>query len=275
MNSPDTQQPSAWKRRRQLAALIYLTLPTLTLLAFRTTPWQAWFRTQPPNLSYDAMWIAASAGIGLASLILLRAAPTSLRWTAQDLFEPMTAAVLALANWFAAAPGTALLWTAATFALLLALVSQPGSSEAPTSPARRSPTAWTASFLLILLAVLFLLGPVLHPVWNGPEQPFVRWHPFSAPGELVWRGIFFCFAIGMMITAWDPLRRHRPFLLVLAWSGLFHATEMAADNRMSAAMQGMNGNHEHLYGDVLGWYVIAGLSAALLILSRGREAREV
>jgi hypothetical protein len=33
-------------------------------------------------------------------------------------------------------------------------------------------------------------------------------------------------------------------------------------------MNGMNANPEHLYGDVLGWFVIASVSLLFLLLSR-------
>ena len=39
---------------------------------------------------------------------------------------------------------------------------------------------------------------------------------------------------------------------------------------------GMNSNPEHLYGDVLGWFIIASVSIMLLSLARGErlELRE-
>ena len=43
-----------------------------------------------------------------------------------------------------------------------------------------------------------------------------------------------------------------------------HAAEMCVDNLRSASMGNMNGNPEHLYGDILGWFVLASLSLLFL-----------
>lgn len=51
--------------------------------------------------------------------------------------------------------------------------------------------------------------------------------------------------------------RHRLFVLFLCISGFIHATTMLFDNRLSK--EG-NDNVEHLYGDILGWYLISIVS---------------
>jgi len=55
------------KLRYGMSAYIRLG-PPLTLLSFRSTRWEACFRAQPYNNSYDAIFIAAMAGIGATSL---------------------------------------------------------------------------------------------------------------------------------------------------------------------------------------------------------------
>ncbi|MGD8968967.1 MAG: hypothetical protein PVI07_15785 [Anaerolineae bacterium] len=54
--------------RKALSVGIWLLVPSLILLAFGSSPWTAFFRAQPFNLSYDAMFVAATAGIGLTPL---------------------------------------------------------------------------------------------------------------------------------------------------------------------------------------------------------------
>ena len=134
---------------------------------------------------------------------------------------------------------------------------------------RRSSLSVAASVVLVVLACVFILFPVSQP-WSGPPEPFVRWHPFSQPGELVWRGVFLSFAFGMLLTAFDPLGRHRSFLIVLVLSGYLHSGEMAVDNLLASRMDGMNCNPEHLYGDVLGWFAIASVSLLFLVFARRR-----
>ncbi len=54
-------------------------------------------------------------------------------------------------------------------------------------------------------------------------------------------------------------------------SGYLHSAEMAADNLLSAQMGSKNGNFEHLYGDVLRWFVIASLSLIFLRATRNQQ----
>ncbi len=54
--------------KKTLSAIIWLLVPTIPQLGFGSSPGRALFRTQPYNISYDAMFIAATVGIGLTSL---------------------------------------------------------------------------------------------------------------------------------------------------------------------------------------------------------------
>jgi hypothetical protein len=76
----------------------------------------------------------------------------------------------------------------------------------------------------------------------------------------------------MTAAARDPLGRGKEFLLALGLSGLLHAGVMAVDNFVSALRGGLNGNPEHAYGDVLGWFLIGALALAAIRLA-GRSAR--
>ena len=147
------------------------------------------------------------------------------------------------------------------------------SAVSMSAPPGRTGIAVTASIFLVVMAVLFIEFPVLQP-WSGPPEPFVRWHPFSEHAEVVWRGIFLSFAAAMLLAALDPLGRHRFFLILLVTSGSLHAAEMAVDNLCAARMGGVNGNAEHLYGDVLGWFAIAAASLILLVADRRPRAHE-
>ena len=264
--------------RKTASALTWLLLPTSTLLVPRSSAWEPLFRPQPFNASYDAMFIAATAGIALASLWIVatgdpsagRHVPVSWSWwNALDLFELMLCAALGAGNLAAGAVASAVVWGVA-FAVLGALTVMLAGAERSVSmspPPGRTGMAVTASILLVVMAVLFIAFPVLQP-WSGPPEPFVRWHPFSEHAELVWRGIFLSFAAAMLLAALDPLGRHRFFMILLVTSGFLHAGEMAVDNLCAARMGGMNGNAEHLYGDVLGWFVIAAASLILLVADR-------
>jgi hypothetical protein len=281
MSHPD--ECRYWKVRKQLSAVIWIALPVLTLFVSRITPWSDAFCTRPANSSYDAMFVAATAGIGITSILaLVRHAQSnrepgndrlrpSMSWrNAFDVFEILLCVTLSLCSFAARVPGSAWIWLIAFLILVLtsmAVAMEQKPLQFLALPRRRVLSS-IASVILLICALLFLAGPVLHPDWAGPAQPYVRWHPFSHSGELIWRGIFLSFALGMVLTATDPLGRHRIFLRMLTASGYLHASEMAADNLFSLHMHSMNGNREHLYGDVLGWFVIATVSFSLLALSR-------
>ena len=96
--------------RYGVSAIIWMALPPLTLLPFRSTRWEPSFRAQPYNNSYDAMFIAAMAGIGATSLYALvlshrfsrgeiNVFPIHLSWrNAFVLFEVFLSATLAILN---------------------------------------------------------------------------------------------------------------------------------------------------------------------------------
>lgn len=283
--SPELPQSLNFLRLRYSAsAVIWTALPSLTLLAFRSSRWETSFRAQPFNNSYDAMFVAAMAGIGATSLWALRLMGRSIRAGATDLplqlswrsafglFELILSATLAVLNLSVGAKGSGVAWTLAFAALLITTLGlrtrQQNTPLVPRPPRRLVDKL--ASTLLIAFAFAFIAFPVLQP-WSGPPEAFVRWHPFGLGTELIWRGVFLSFAIGMLIAAFDPARRHRLFIVALVLSGYLHSAEMALDNLTSAAMGSMNGNREHLYGDVLGWCTIASLSLVFLASVRKRS----
>ena len=275
-----------WRLRKLLSAAVWLFLPTLVLVGSRCCSQGSSFRARPLNDSYDAMFIAAMAGIGLTSIWAIFAGrkrssrtlrqtyiPLYFSWrNAFDLFELCACASLAITNVAAGVLGSAIVWAVAFFILIGLSVAVAREQKESAFEGRLIRTAWTwaMSALLVVFASLFIAFPVLQS-WSGPPELFVRWHPFSVPAELIWRGVFFSFAFGMLLTAFDPSGRHSLFIVALVLSGYLHAAEMAADNLFSAHMGHRNGNHEHLYGDILGWFAIA--SFALLFLRLDRSPR--
>ena len=216
------------------------------------------------NASYRNMFIAAASGIGLAELHLRRVPPPG--FDALGVFEVALAIGLAIGSMAIHAIVPTAFWFAAAAAIGVA--RGVGASRQPPSPARGG---FAVRLVLYALAAAFVAFPVLQP-WSGPPEPFVRWHPYSADAELVWRAIFLAFAVGMTAAARDPFGRSKDFLLALGFSGLLHASAMAIDNLVSALRGGPNGNPEHAYGDVLGWFSIAVFALAAVRMA-GRGAR--
>jgi hypothetical protein len=122
------------------------------------------------------------------------------------------------------------------------------------------------SVLYVLWGIGFIAFPVARP-WDGRVAPFVRWFAYTVSGELVWRGIFASYALGFFVCTLDPFNRHSVFVLYVAVSGFLHACFMLTANLYSYyhSPQLPNGNREHLFGDIAGWFVISLFSAAILL----------
>jgi hypothetical protein len=120
------------------------------------------------------------------------------------------------------------------------------------------------SFFYVLWGIAFIAFPVFQS-WDDPVAPFVRWFKFTESGELVWRGIFASYAISFLWCVFDPFNRHRMYIGFVACSGFIHASFMLAASLYSRAHGLPNGNSEHLFGDIAGWFVISLFSAAMLL----------
>jgi hypothetical protein len=125
---------------------------------------------------------------------------------------------------------------------------------------------WCLRVWWVLLAIGFISFPVFRP-WDGPVSHFVRWFEYSERGELVWRGIFASYAIMFLYGCLDPLQRHRFFTWFVILSSVIHATVMLVMNLYERNNQLPNGNPEHLYGDVAGWFGIGVVSAFCFALT--------
>ncbi len=88
---------------------------------------------------------------------------------------------------------------------------------------------WYYSIVLILWAIAFFVFPVFQS-WAGPPEAFVRWHPYNQNAELVWRGIFACYAFMMIWTATHNPGKNLAFSLYLGISGGLHSTAMLIMN---------------------------------------------
>lgn len=148
-------------------------LPSLTLLAFRSSPWQNYLRARPFNDSYVGMFIAATAGVGPTSCWILSSckerrqngrhgAPPvyCCRLNAFDLFEVFTCASLGILNFVAGALGSGLLWSAA-FCLLAgtAVVTHTQKEIVVEASSPRTILIWTMSAFLVAFATLVILCP--------------------------------------------------------------------------------------------------------------------
>lgn len=110
----------------------------------------------------------------------------------------------------------------------------------------------------VLFSVLMFLGPTFSP-WEFPVSPYVRWFPLNVSDELIWRGIFFSHALTFLFCATNP-SHHKAYIFYWVIFGSVHGTVMLVDCLLGT---GGNGNSEHLYGDVLGMYVISLVSGIL------------
>lgn len=239
---------------------------SITAAMALTQGWQLWncrqvvFSTQMPSV--DAQASAQTIRIPLFMY------PNN----ALDMFELLLLMLVAVLNFVSHTPSSGVIWLIFFIALagihaffwhVFVQDMQHSSSQIIEWVATRPHFKLRRvvfSFFYLLWGVGFLVFPVFQP-WDGFVAPFVRWFAYTVDGELVWRGIFASYALGFFYCLLDPFHLHVAYILYVAVSGFIHATFMLIANLISRVQGLPNGNSEHLYGDILGWYVIAAFSA--------------
>jgi hypothetical protein len=126
---------------------------------------------------------------------------------------------------------------------------------------------WILRVFLVVTAVGFISAPVALS-WDGRPAPYVRWYAYTVNGELLFRGTFATIAFGNLLAATEPQGRHAAYVLYVAAQGIIHATMMLVASLLAASAGHPNGNVEHLYGDIAGWYLISAVLFSALLLGR-------
>jgi hypothetical protein len=240
-----------------------------------------WFKSTPTNDSYDAMFVAVTATLGLMqaySGLLESKFNSSYAWyNALDVFEILLSLLTFVLSFSAGIVGAGITYLlyflfVLTTTIILRKVQtnnlQESSLQLKIKP-KRSTFYFLAAFYS-LFAIGFIVFPVSQP-WDTVAL-FVRWHQYTVNGELVWRGVFFSYAFCFLYCLLDPFAIHRKFVQYVALSGFLHATVMLVLNLVAANSEDIetktkNGNHEHLYGDIAGWYFISLVSALSLLIN--------
>ncbi|WIA22282.1 hypothetical protein OEZ85_004602 [Tetradesmus obliquus] len=78
--------------------------------------------------------------------------------------------------------------------------------------------------------------------------------------------------LGTLHGVEDPLGKHFVFVCYLGLSGCVHASVMLGMNLWQRAVGGPNGNAQHLYGDVAGWYAV-GIASIIAAAASCRSQR--
>jgi hypothetical protein len=256
-NSIESALGLGWKPI--LHATGFAILPPLLTFAASGTAYESSFRPPPTNISYDSMQVAVSLGIAVSQWVLSKSKLTT-TLNAFEFFKILFPLFNGVLYMVVQAWGAGIIWI--FWALVIVLTKYvyfPGFRWKPYLP--DGILLWIYSLLSFVIAVLFISFAVAQP-WSGPPEKFVRWYPFNVDKELVWRGIFLSHALMMIWTAlFQPHRYNFPFTVYLAISGTFHSTIMLILNLAERAVNGLNGNVEHIYGDVAGWYFVAFMNA--------------
>jgi hypothetical protein len=263
--------------RTVLLWFMFGVLPVLLTFAATSAHYEGLFTAG--NMFYDGMLVAVCISIPLTHHWNHAVLPSddssseaeSGAFTAFQIALPTLVAILSFAAGFPAAGGIWLVFAILLAVASVALLGLKGICRSWAPDRARGCGLWAYSVLLFMVATGFIAFPVARS-WSGRPQDFVRWHPYSTSGELVWRGIFACYALGMYWTAIEgPGQRQRCFVRYLAVSGLLHATVMLIMNLSARGAGAANGNAEHLYGDIAGWYLVGVVSAVVLWCTSGNQ----
>lgn len=238
----------------------YTLLPTLLSFGAKSASYENLFRPVPSNDYYDFMLLAicfSAAGVYLHT----EKQSADRMGDAFDVFLLLFPAVVGILSAISSIPVSAAFWLIFAGSMCMTMFYRHRRvSWTPTW--NRSCSTWFFTVFIVIIAAGFFSFPVAQP-WSGAPEPFVRWCPFTVPGELIWRGIFGTYAVTMLLTAIEGPAKHHNYVLFLAVSGIVHAVIMLIMNLADRSAGLSNGNAEHLYGDVPGWFFI-GLVAAMI-----------
>jgi len=248
---------------------------------------QRLFRAYPYNISYELMTCAVGSAVlitaflenGLVQNQIKAIVParelTSIALSPFMIFMGMWSIIQLILNAVNGTIVTSILWGISAVVSIIKLVHEfhhiPQNKSlwifSIFSNIDRSCMAYAIRIILVIFAIGLWI-PILLP-WEGPPEPFVRWHTFSLQGELLWRGTFACFSLCNILTALDPTGAGAGYTAFMAAQGIFHGTVMLIDNRISASNHGSNGNAEHAWGEIP-FFLILGLSLSILLITRFR-----
>lgn len=265
---------TSWWGVRFACALALSLLPLLVSIAPRRTSVEPSFRACPYNEAYE--WMSVAVGLSFPRADLLSSHPTFLppplrarhetppppSWAAVICLWPWTQAVISFR--VATTAGAGFAWaTAAAGVTAACVVASWRSVRLASRSARAAHHSLSSTALRSFLGALSLvfLVPVFAP-WDGPVQPFVRWHPFSEAGEALFRGTFLTFAVGCAAAAAQrTLADAASFAVSFTTQCFVHATTMLVLSRTTGPK---NTNFEHLPGNIACFYAIGLVLTALL-----------
>lgn len=102
---------------------------------------------------------------------------------------------------------------------------------------------------LLVIGVIFVFA--VYPLTRFWPSGWV-WHPGQSEYLTMIIGIYATLGIFLLIASRDPLQ-HRSLIWFTVWSSIVHAGIMAVQALLNPQHTG------HLYGDVLGLFVVAGV----------------
>lgn len=240
-------------------------------------------RSSPSNTSYELMTCAVGLAVLVSSLAHWRLLPTRPPAAAPSAFLLFATAwpwIMTGINAAIGATDAAVLWallgaapsTLRTVAILLNRGDSGGDklslslSGAISFVARdRSRTSLGLRVLLLAFTAGFTIAAVMPPAWDSIVQQYIRWHPYTYPGEALWRGTFASFATCNLLAATDPAGTHVGYTMFMAAQGVLHGTTMLFDNRIEAERGGKNGNIDHII-EVCGFLFLGVTLIALLVI---------
>ena len=244
----------------------FVLLPLLLTFGSNGASYQKLFEPQKRNPFYDAMQLAVFSSIGLteiaaglwftkASLLLHKR-----QFNAFKLFQLTVSLLLGILYFTVSCYLSGFFWIFFCCCLLFSFTAREELSLSWKPNLKRGRYGWFYTFFFVFVSAGFLAFPVAQP-WSGFPEPFIRWHPYTVNGELIWRGIFFSYASAILYScAEDPLGKHFLFVFYVGISCIIHSITMLGMNINQRLNQGSNGNFEHLVSEIPGFLFLGILN---------------
>jgi len=254
------------KRINALVVIGFIFLPILLTFGSAGTSYQVLFVPQKRNSFYDAMQVAIFCSVGVTEVACgisstdLQGTNNNKEFDSFKYFQIVVSFLCGITYFYGSAYVSGFFWILFCILLCSSFVFRKEVTFKWHFISERGKYGWFYTGFFIIFSIGLIAFPVSQP-WSSSPEPFIRWHPYTIPGELVWRGIFFSYSSSIIYScAEHPLGKHVVFVLYVGISCIIHSVVMLGMNINQKVKGQPNGNPEHLFSEIPGFFIVGILN---------------